>query len=76
MSYKKDVKLRSKSKKNLYYAQELQKRADNKSVKPRSYTPKDKIWLNNKYIKTKQNRKLKAKFFRPFQVLHLVGRQV
>ena len=60
---------------NLYHAQELQKRAHNKSVKPRSYAPGNKVLLNNKYIKTKCNRKLKAKFFRPFQVLHPVGKQ-
>ena len=35
----------------------------------------DKVWLNNKYIKTKQNRKLEARFFGPFQVLHPVGKQ-
>ena len=51
---------------NLHHAQELQKRAHNKGVKPRSYAPSDKVWLNSKYIKTKQNRKLEAKFFRPF----------
>ena len=52
--------------KNLYYAHELQKWANNKSVKPRSYALSDKVWLNSKYIKTKQNQKLKAKFFGPF----------
>ena len=31
--------------------------------------------MNNKYIKTKCNRKLKAKFFGPFRVLHPVGSQ-
>ena len=31
--------------------------------------------MNNKYIKTKRNRKLEAKFFGPFRVLHLVGSQ-
>ena len=51
---------------NLHHAQELQKRAHDKGVKPRSYAPGDKVWLNSKYIKTKQNRKLKAKFFRLF----------
>ena len=61
--------------KNLHHAQELQKRAHNKGVKSRSYAPGDKVWLNSKYIKTKRNRKLEAKFFGPFQVLHLVGRQ-
>ena len=59
----------------LYHAQELQKRAHNKSVKPRSYVPSDKIWLNSKYIKTKRNQKLEAKFFGPFQVLYPVGKQ-
>ena len=51
---------------NLHHAQELQKRAHDKGVKPRSYVPDDKVWLNSKYIKTKQNQKLEAKFFRPF----------
>ena len=60
---------------NLHHAQELQKQAHNKGVKPKSYTPGDKVWLNSKYIKTKQNRKLKAKFFGPFWVLHPVGKQ-
>ena len=60
---------------NLLHAQELQKRAPNKGVKPRSYTPGEKIWLNNKYIKTKQNQKLEAKFFSFFQILHPVRKQ-
>ena len=60
---------------NLHHAQELQKQAHNKGVKPRSYAPGDKVWLNSKYIKTKQNRKLETKFFGPFLVLHPVGKQ-
>ena len=60
---------------NLYYAHELQKRAHNKGVKPRSYAHGDKVWLNNKYIKTKQNQKLEAKFFGPFRVLHPIRKQ-
>ena len=60
---------------NLHHAQELQKRAHDKGVKPKSYAPGDKVWLNSKYIKTKQNRKLEAKFFEPFRVLHPVGKQ-
>ena len=52
--------------KNLYHAQELQKWAYNKGVKPRSYAPGKKVWLNSKYIKAKCNRKLEAKFFGPF----------
>ena len=61
---------------NFHHAQELQKRGHDKRVKPRSYAPGNKVWLNSKYIKTKRNRKLEAKFFGPFQVLHLVGKQV
>ena len=60
---------------NLHHTQELQKQAHNKSVKPKSYAPGNNVWLNKKYIKIKCNRKLKIKFFRPFQVLHLVGKQ-
>ena len=60
---------------NLHHAQELQKRAHDKGVKPRSYAPGEKVWLNSKYIKTKRNRKLEAKFFGPFQVLHPIGKQ-
>ena len=60
---------------NLQHAQNLQKQAYNKSTKPRSYDPNDKVWLNSKYIKTKRNRKLEANFFRPFQVLHPMEKQ-
>ena len=42
-------------KKNLYYSLKLQKRAYNKGVKPWSYIPSNKVWLNNKYIKIKEN---------------------
>ena len=59
---------------NLHHAQELQKRVNDKSVELRSYTFNNKVWLNSKYIKTKQNQKLEAKFFGPFQVLHPVGK--
>ena len=61
--------------KNLYYAQELQKRAHDKGVKPRSYAPGKKVWLNSKFIKTKRNRKLEAKFFRLFRVFHPIEKQ-
>ena len=44
-------------------------------MKPKSYAPGNKIWLNSKYIKTKWNWKLEAKFFGPFRVLHPVGKQ-
>ena len=58
--------------KNLYHAQKLQKQAHNKNVKPRSHVSSDKVWLNSKYLKIKQNQKLEARFFRPFWVLHLI----
>ena len=34
--------------KNFYHAQEFWKQARNKVVKPRSYAPSDKVWLNSK----------------------------
>ena len=57
---------------NLLHAQELQKKSHDKCVKPQSYAPGEKVWLNSKYIKTKQNQKLEAKFFGFFQILHSV----
>ena len=60
---------------NLHHVQELQKRAYDKGVKSQSYASGKKVWLNSKYIKTKHNQKLKVKFFGPFQVLYLVGKQ-
>ena len=38
---------------NLQHTEELQKRYHDKHVKPKGYVPKDKIWLNSKYMKTK-----------------------
>ncbi len=60
---------------NLLYVKELQKRTDDKEVKNRNYASSKKIWLNNKYIKIKQNKKLKNKFFGLFQVFHKVEKQ-
>ena len=60
---------------NLYHAQELQKRAHNKGVKPQSYAPGKKDWLNSKDLKTKRNCKLLTKFFGLFWVLHSVSKQ-
>ncbi len=60
---------------NLQHTQEFQKRYHNKHAKPRSYALGEKVWLNSKYIKTKQNRKLEAKFFGSFRVLYPVGKQ-
>ena len=61
---------------NLHHAQKLQKQAHNKGVKFWSYALGEKVWLNSKYIKSKCNRKLEAKFFGPFRVFHPVGKQV
>ncbi len=60
---------------NIFHAQELQKRAQDKGVESSSYAPGEKVWLNSKYIKTKRNKKLEKKFFGPFQVLHTVKKQ-
>ena len=38
--------------------------------------PNENIWLNSQYINTKWNWKLGIKFFSPFQVLHLIAKQV
>ena len=51
---------------NLHHAQKLQKGAHNKGVKPQSYALGNKVQLNSKHLRTKQNRKLKAKFLGPF----------
>ena len=49
--------------KNLYLAQKLQKQSHDIRTKPRCYGVSEKVWLNSKYIKTKYNQKLEAKFF-------------
>ena len=59
---------------NLHHVLELQKRAHDKDVKLQSYVLGNKIWLNSKHFKTKQNRKLEAKFFSSFWVLKPVGK--
>ena len=60
---------------NVHHAQELQKQAHDKDVKPQSYAPGDMVWLSSKHLKTKRNRKLEAKFLGLFQLLYLVGKQ-
>ena len=60
---------------NLHHKQELQKQGHDKKVKLRSYAPGEKVWLSSKYLKTKQNHKLEAKFLGPFQVLNPIGKQ-
>ena len=68
-------KLTTVCRQDLQHGQEFQKQYYNKPTKPRNYSPGRKVWLNSKYIKTKQNRKLEAKFFGSFRVLHPVRKQ-
>ena len=51
---------------NFLYVQDFQKQAHDNGMKPYSYAPSEKFCLNSKYIRTKQNQKLKVKFFGPF----------
>lgn len=44
-------------------------------MKLKNYVLNNKVWLNNKYIKTKQNPKLEATFFDLFLVLQPVEKQ-
>ena len=62
-------------KKNFCYTKKLQKQVYNKGVKSRSYVFNNKIWLNIKYIKMKQNPKFKAKFLELFQIFHPIAKQ-
>lgn len=56
--------------------QKLQKQYHNMYTKPRSATLGKKVCLNSKYIKIRQNNKLKAKFFKSFRILHPVEKQL
>lgn len=56
---------------NLPQSWKLWKKANNKSVKFRSYTLNEKILLKSKYIKIKYNQNLKAKLFGLFYMLQL-----
>ena len=60
---------------NLYHTQKFQKQAHNKGIKPRSYALGKNVWLNSKYLKTKQNCKLRAKFLGLFWLLHPINKQ-
>ena len=53
----------------------FKKQAYNKKIKLQSYISSKKIWLNSKYLKIKQNCKLKTKFFCFFLMLYLVTKQ-
>ena len=59
----------------LHHAQKLQKQGHDKGIKSQSYVSGDKVWLSSKYLKTKRNHKLEAKFLGAFWVLYLVGKQ-
>lgn len=57
---------------NLLHTQELYKQVRDKGFRVPSYMSSKKVWFNNKYIKIKQNQKLKKKFFDFFQLLLFV----
>lgn len=59
----------------LQHTQELQKPYHNKYAKSKNYAQGDKVLLNSKYLKTKQNHKLEFKFFGFYQVLHPIRKQ-
>lgn len=40
---------------NLQHIQKLQKQAHDKNTKLKNYAPSNKVWLNSKYFKIKQN---------------------
>lgn len=67
--------LRNILRKKLQHAQKLQKQYNNKATKLMSYVTGNKVWLNSKYIKTKQTCKLEAKFFGSFRVLYSIKKQ-
>ena len=52
---------------NFQHTQKFQKQVHNKGTKPRSCASNDKVWLNSKYIKTKQNQKLEVSFWNRFK---------
>lgn len=61
---------------NLFYIEKLEKRTNDKSMKPWWYLLKEKVWFNSLYIKIKHNQNLEAKFFNSFKVLYSVKKQV
>lgn len=63
-------------KNNLFCIKKLQKQAYEKGIGPQSYAFSNKLWLNRNYIKTKQNQNLKVKFFKMFQVLYSMKKQI
>ena len=60
---------------NIHHIQKLQKQGHNKGVKPQSYAPGEKVWLNSKFFKTKRNGKLESMFLSLFQVLYQISKQ-
>lgn len=48
---------------NFFYAQKFHKQVNDQGIKLKNFAFNDKIWLNGKYIKIKQNLKLVIKFF-------------
>ena len=61
---------------NFHHTHKFQIQAYDKGIKFKNYPSSKKVWLYSKYIKIKLNLKLEIKFFRTFQVLHSVSKQV
>lgn len=53
--------------KNIHLIQKFYKHNNNKNVKLKSYIPNNKVLLNSKYLKIKQNQKLKSNFLDFFE---------
>lgn len=60
---------------NLFYIQKLLKKVSDEKIKNQSDVFSNKVWLNNKYIKTKQNQKFGNKSFSSFCVFYIVIKQ-
>lgn len=58
------------------YSQELLIWANNNSINSCNYKLFEKIWLNNKFIKTKPNSNLKANYFKSYLIFYLVNKQI
>lgn len=56
-------------------AEQMKKYYDRKRLPSREYKPKDKVWLEGYNITTdRPSKKLNDKRYRPFEILHKVGR--
>lgn len=59
----------------LQKAQHDQAKNKNNKMKSRNYKISEKVYLNGKNIRTKQNNKLKWKMFGPFEIINIKNMQ-